>query len=144
MSKMFVGLFSIWHTADEKYYEPGDRVKMDHLTEGQVESLVDRGVFMPAEQFRLGEIRGLNAEQQKALIEMKLYDLEKLVQADPAEIAKGVPGASPATAVDWQEQAGKLLKAPSPPTPLPGQKTGSGEGGAKNASPKVEEAEVEK
>lgn len=42
----------VWHTKDEKHYQPGDEFLMDHLPAEKVETLVSRGVIEPAEQRR--------------------------------------------------------------------------------------------
>jgi hypothetical protein len=34
----------IWHTADQAYYEPGSVVRLDHLTQDEIDQLVRDGV----------------------------------------------------------------------------------------------------
>jgi hypothetical protein len=37
----------IWHTADQAYYEPGSVVRLDHLTQDEIDQLVRDGVVEP-------------------------------------------------------------------------------------------------
>lgn len=114
-------LFSIWHTADQKYYVPGDLVSVDHLSEGQVTTLVDRKVLLPEDKFDLPALE-LERPVQNDLVAAGITSLEALATAKAPKLAKDIK-VSEGQVYTWQAAAKKLLKArQAEPAPKGGSK----------------------
>ena len=47
MSKKYTVLSRIWHTGENRYYEPGAEVSLDHLNADEIERLLLKGIVAP-------------------------------------------------------------------------------------------------
>lgn len=107
---MYLVLFSIWHTGDKKYYEPGALVSMDHLPSETVEKLAERKVIAPETAYTL-PLLGIGPDMTKKLVEKGIYSLEGLLEKEAREISRET-GIAESILLGLQKKAKSLPEKP--------------------------------
>lgn len=96
-------------TTDGSVYEPGSVVPTDHLTDAEIQRLLDAGGIKPldgdATISELEGVKGINAAHAQALADMGITTYAQLADSNTAAVLAGVAGAKVKTVRGWQSEA---------------------------------------
>jgi predicted flap endonuclease-1-like 5' DNA nuclease len=102
----YITLQPVYHSAEKQYYGAGAIVNLDHLTQGQIKTLVHRGVVAPTGD--LTQIPGVGAERAQLLIQAGVNSLHVLIEADALTLEEKT-GLTIRQIRGWQEKAQQLV-----------------------------------
>lgn len=101
----------IWHSRQQRYYDVGEIVPLDHLQIDEVQLLVQAGIVANADQFsELERVNGVGTEYAKALARVGIHSLRELVEADSHALEAAIGVASVQQIIAWQAHARTLLQ----------------------------------
>ncbi len=119
-------LTRIWHSKDNRYYEAGDLVALDHLPPSVVLQLLSRGVIAlegkGGPRLPLEAIKGIGPEVAKALWHLGIRTPQELIAADSARLETRLGLVTVEEIETWQKAARAQVDTQTPA----GEDRGSG------------------
>jgi hypothetical protein len=116
--EIYLTLQPIWHTGEQKAYDPGHIVNLDHLSERVRRNMCLQGVF--ANLSEILRLKGVGLERAKVLGVLGYTSLQALVDADPNDLVEHSEFTNEQVEA-WQKQAGRLLANQQPATAPDGE-----------------------
>ena len=104
---------SIWHSKEKTYYEPGEKVNLDHIDPLDIEVIENKGTVVPLKNGKT-DLAPIVGDDEDRLLKAGVFDKAALLDADPRQVARAGDVSSVEVRA-WKEKAAGKSKPPATP-----------------------------